>query len=113
MANAKNDPPRYGDGSGLDDGPLLPGKRPTRLKGHQVAEPEQVTESQEDALGQDIDTLDNLAHALLLPMPAEFHVKQLKSSLPELIEKMKNHFADAFGWDPWEYHPDHVRKVGG
>jgi len=46
-------------------------------------------------------------------MPAEFHVRQLKSSLPELIEKMENHFADAFGWDPWEHHPGHVRKVGG
>jgi hypothetical protein len=46
-------------------------------------------------------------------MPAEFHVKQLKSSLPELVEKFKNHYADAFGWDPWEHHPDHVRKVGG
>ena len=98
MRNAKNDPPRYGDGSRIDDRPLLPGRKPVRMKGHQVAEPEHITESQEDALGQDIDALlTNLAHALLLPMPSDFHVKQLKSSLPELIEKFKNHFADAFG----------------
>jgi hypothetical protein len=105
VANAKNDPPRYGDGSGLDDGPLLPG-RPRRQKGHVVAEPEQVTEAQEDALGQDIDKLDNLAHALLLPMPADFHTKQMKSSLPELVREMKKHFAEAFGWNPWEFHPE-------
>lgn len=79
-------------------------------RGDQVGEASQITQQQEDALGQDIDTLDNLAHALLLPMAPEFHVKQLKSSLPGLIEKFKNHFADAFGWDPWEGHPDHQRK---
>ena len=84
-----------------------------RKRGDQIGEPPQITEAQEDALGQDIDSLDNLAHALLLPMPADFHVKQLKSALPELVEKLKNHFADAFGWDPWEHHPGHVRKAGG
>jgi len=82
-------------------------------RGDQVGEAPQITKAQEDALGQDIDTLDNLAHALLLRMPADFHVKQLKQALPELVERFKNHFADAFGWDPWEGHPDHKRKVGG
>jgi hypothetical protein len=84
-----------------------------RLRGDQLSKPEQISEKQEDALGQDIEALDNLAHALLLPMPADFHVRQLKESLPELVEKFKNHYADAFGWDPWEFHPGHVRKVGG
>ena len=82
---------------------------PRKLRGDQFGKPERVTETQENALGRDIDTLDNLAHALLLPTPVDFHVRQLKASLPELIEKLKNHYADAFGWDPWEHHPNHVR----
>ena len=81
-----------------------------RKRGDQVGDSEQITEEHEDALGQDIETLDNLAHALLLGMPSDFHVKQLKRSLPELVEKFKNHYADAFGWDPWEGHPEHTRK---
>lgn len=72
-----------------------------------------ITEQQEDALGQDIESLDNLTHALLLKMPPEFHVQQLKDALPKLVEKFKNHYADAFGWDPWEGHPDHERTVRG
>ena len=68
-----------------------------------------VTEQQEDALGEDIERLDNLAHALLLPMPADFHVKQLKESLPETVRAFKKHYAEAFGWNPWEGHPDDVQ----
>lgn len=65
-----------------------------------------VTEQQEDALGQDIERLDNLAHALLLPMPPDFHVKQLKESLPKVVAEFKKHYAAAFGWNPWEGHPE-------
>jgi hypothetical protein len=64
-----------------------------------------ISEKQEDQLGQDIEKLDNLAHALLLAMPAEFHVRQLKSMLPEVVAEMKKHYAEAFGWNPWEGHP--------
>jgi hypothetical protein len=64
-----------------------------------------IITDQEDALGRDIDTLDNLAHALLLPMPAEFHVEQFKSSLPELVAKFKKDFAAVVDWNPWEHEP--------
>lgn len=76
-----------------------------KLRGDQTDKPEKITEAQEDALGRDIDKLDNLAHALLLPMPAEFHVRQLKSSLAEVVAEFKKHYAEAFGWDPWEFQP--------
>lgn len=76
-----------------------------RKRGDQTGEPPQITESQEDNIGRDIDTLDNLAHAILLPMPADFHVRTLKTSLPELVAEFKEHFAEAFGWNPWEFHP--------
>lgn len=65
-----------------------------------------VTEQQEDALGQDIERLDNLAHALLLPMPPDFHVRQLKEALPKVVAEFKKHYAAAFGWNPWEGHPE-------
>ena len=77
-----------------------------RKRGDQTGEAPQITERQEDAIGQDIETLDNLAHALLLPMPAEFHVRQLKGALPDLVKRFKKHYADAFGWNPWEGHPE-------
>ncbi len=81
-----------------------------RKRGDQIGKAPQITEAQEDALGQDIDRLDNLFHATNLPMPAEFHLKQLRAALPELIEDMKDHFSDAFGLDPWETHPDRRKR---
>lgn len=59
-----------------------------------------------DELGQDIDTLDNLAHALFLGMPADFHVERLKQILPKLVAEMKRHFAEAFNENPWEDEPE-------
>jgi len=58
--------------------------------------------SAKDDLGRDIDRLDNLFHATNLPMSAEFHLKQLRSALPEVIESMKLNYAAAFGENPWE-----------
>lgn len=66
---------------------------------------EPVTVEQEDDLGRDIDRLDNLAHALLLPMSADFHVRQFKESLPEVVAELKKHYAAAFGRNPWKGQP--------
>jgi hypothetical protein len=33
------------------------------------------------------DRIDNCIHALLLPMPAELHVKALRGILPELLDE--------------------------
>ena len=55
-----------------------------------------------EQLGLLIDKLDNLAHALLLPMPAEFHVKQMKSALPECVAEFKRLYAEITGENPWE-----------
>lgn len=56
----------------------------------------------QDDLGRDIDRLDNLYHATNLPMSADFHLKQLREALPEVIEDLKKHYAAAFGENPWE-----------
>lgn len=55
-----------------------------------------------EKLGQAIDTVDNLAHALLLGMSAQFHVDQLKVALPEVVELLKKGFVAVTGENPWE-----------
>lgn len=59
-------------------------------------------EQSENELGEAIDHLDNLTHALLLPMPADFHVRQLKESLPEVVKELKHGFVGVTGDNPWE-----------
>lgn len=56
----------------------------------------------DENLGRAIDTVDNLAHALLLPMSPEFHVKALKETLPEAVAALKAGFVEATGHNPWE-----------
>jgi hypothetical protein len=54
-----------------------------------------------EALGSEIDRLDSLAHALQLPMPAQFHVDQLKTALPERVTALKAAFVQVAGENPW------------
>ncbi len=55
-----------------------------------------------EKLGMAIDRVDNLAHGLLLDMPAEFHVEQLKKILPEVVEELKKGFTESTGENPWD-----------
>jgi hypothetical protein len=59
-----------------------------------------------EALAQHIDTLDNLAGALKLPMPANMHVAALREQLPALVHSMRTDFAAATGNNPWDTHHD-------
>ena len=54
-----------------------------------------------EVLGQQIDTLDNLAHALLMPLPAQIHVDMLRKSLPEAVAELKRGFTEVTGENPW------------
>lgn len=49
-----------------------------------------------------IESLDNLAHALQLPVPAQMHVDGLKDSLPETVQELKNVFVELTGENPWD-----------
>lgn len=56
----------------------------------------------QENLGQQIDRIDNLRAALDLPMPPEFHVKQMKESLDDLSAEIKKAFIELTGENPWE-----------
>lgn len=53
-------------------------------------------------LGDLKDKVDNLLGALEIPMPAEFHVKQMKSELKEISDKLKCLYIEMEGNNPWE-----------
>ena len=54
-----------------------------------------------DQIAEQIERLDNLAHALMLPMPASFHVEQMKHQLPEVVKALKAAYAEVAGENPW------------
>jgi hypothetical protein len=54
-----------------------------------------------ERLGQLIDKVDNLAHALEIPMPAHMHVDSLKTLLPEVVKELKESFVEISGTNPW------------
>lgn len=64
-----------------------------------------MTEAAKNRLGECIDSLDSLYHALALPMPATFHLDMLKAAIPKLVEQMQDAYVKSFGEDPWETHP--------
>ncbi|MEL5895914.1 hypothetical protein AAE250_20760 [Bacteroides sp. GD17] len=55
-----------------------------------------------EEFGETIDTIDNLLGALEIPMPAEFHVSQMKRELKEVSEKLKRIYVEEEGENPWD-----------
>jgi hypothetical protein len=60
-----------------------------------------MSEEAKEKLGQAIDRVDNLASALEIPMPANFHVESLKTLLPETVKELKEAYAEVTGENPW------------
>jgi hypothetical protein len=54
-----------------------------------------------EKVGEVADSLDNLIHALMLPMPADLHIKALKESLPVQMNALRSICRDA-GHDFWD-----------
>lgn len=59
------------------------------------------TNDAEEEMGLLIDRLDNLAHALVMPLPLSMHVDSLRQSLPEVVREMKSAFVKLTNEDPW------------
>ena len=55
-----------------------------------------------EMLGQAIDRVDSLTHGLVIPMPADFHLQQLKKILPEVVKELKAGFVAVTGENPWD-----------
>lgn len=49
-----------------------------------------------------IDSIDNYAHALKMPLPADMHVEQLRRALPEKVEELKKIYVELTNTNPWE-----------
>lgn len=54
-----------------------------------------------EPLGLLIDELDNLAHALKLPLPPQMHIEQIKISLPDKVMQLKKMYVEITGENPW------------
>ncbi len=55
-----------------------------------------------EKLGVLIDELDNLSHALQMPIPDKMHVETMRESLPEKVEELKKVYVEITGENPWE-----------
>lgn len=55
-----------------------------------------------EKIGQTVDELESMVHALSMPMPAEFHIEQFKKMLPEKIKTIKEALVSETGENPWE-----------
>lgn len=53
-------------------------------------------------LGTLIDRLDNLAHALKMPLSDTMHVGQLRLALPALVKDFKAAYVKELHENPWE-----------
>lgn len=62
--------------------------------------------SESDDFGALIDRLDNLAHALKLPLKDSMHVTQLRIELPNLVKDFKAAYVNEMGENPWEGGPN-------
>lgn len=67
--------------------------------------PSMTYESMEK-LGAAADELGNLLGAMALPMPAQFHLDQLKRALPGIRDTMRAIYVAQVGEDPWSTHPE-------
>lgn len=55
-----------------------------------------------ETLGNLIDSLDSLAHALETPFDPRLQVEQIKKALPKKVEALKKVFVEITGENPWE-----------
>ncbi len=61
-----------------------------------------MSNDQIEKLGLIIDGIDNLSHALKIPLPPAMHVEQLSKALPEKVQELKDVFIEITGENPWK-----------
>lgn len=55
-----------------------------------------------EKIGEIVDRLDNLIHALQMPIPEHIHIGCLKSSLPHIMAELKAIYISETGIDHWD-----------
>lgn len=55
-----------------------------------------------EKIAETTDELESLLYSLTLPMSAEFHVRQIKKTIPKKIEKIRKAIIEESGENPWE-----------
>ena len=55
-----------------------------------------------ERIAQTVDELESLIAVLALPMPAEFHVDQMRNVLPLKVQVIKEAIIKESGENPWE-----------
>ena len=55
-----------------------------------------------DTIGRTADRIDSLVAGFDIPMPATFHIEQLKKILPEIAADLKQVVVMETGENPWE-----------
>jgi hypothetical protein len=55
-----------------------------------------------DEFAEVIEKVDNLLAAMEIPVPAEFHVNQMKRELREVSDKLKQIYVEEEDENPWE-----------
>jgi hypothetical protein len=61
-----------------------------------------VSEEAFEKFGEIIDEIDNLAHALTLPLPLDIHHQQMTLALPQIVKSLKEVFVEITGENPWD-----------
>lgn len=61
-----------------------------------------MNEDQKDRLGRLADRIDNLTHAMALPLPDSVHLQALRDAMPELRDELKAIYVEVTGENPWE-----------
>jgi hypothetical protein len=60
-----------------------------------------MKEDAKEKLGSAIDRVDNMLHALQLPLPPQMHVESFRSTLPEIVKELKDSYSKVTGENPW------------
>ena len=58
------------------------------------------------ALGELLDTIDSIKHALNMPVPDLIHVEAMRGILPDLTNAIKEVYFDEGGEDVWNDKPE-------
>lgn len=64
-------------------------------------QPRSKPNSQFEPIGTQLDRLDNVIHALSMPMDDEFHLAQIRRLLPCIVADLKASIVECCKYNPW------------